>query len=102
MYFADLEKISGSLTKLEKMGCDLGRVAEVLGKLTDFKLTKNYQLVLEAKNTLLNLELRQEISSLRGKACKQIIKAASLNDAWSMKRYSAINSYLADLNGSGV
>jgi hypothetical protein len=33
----DLERISGSLAKLEKMGCDLGRVAEILGKLTDFQ-----------------------------------------------------------------
>ena len=39
---------------------------------------------------------------LRGKACKRIIKAASLNDAWTMKRYSAINIYLADLDGSGI
>ena len=38
---------------------------------------------------------------LRGKACKRIINAASLNDAWSMKRYSAINSYLAELVGRG-
>jgi hypothetical protein len=29
----DLEKISGSLAKLEKMGCDLAKVADVLGKL---------------------------------------------------------------------
>ncbi len=29
----DLERISGSLVKLEKMGCDLGRVADILGKL---------------------------------------------------------------------
>jgi hypothetical protein len=47
---------------------------------------------------LLSSSLRQEISSLRGKACKHIIKAASLNDTWSMKRYSVINSYLADLD----
>jgi len=47
---------------------------------------------------LLNSSLRQEVSSLRGKACKHIIKAASLNDTWSMKRYSAINGYLADLD----
>jgi len=47
---------------------------------------------------LLSFSLRQEISFLRGKACKHIIKAASLNDTWSMKRYSAINSYLADLD----
>ena len=59
-------------------------------------------MVLEEKNTLLSLELRQEISSLRGKACKHIIKAASLDDTWSMKRYSAINSFLAELDGSGV
>jgi hypothetical protein len=65
-------------------------------------LIKIYQLDLEAKNTFLNLDLRQEISSLRGKACKQVIKAASINDAWSMKRYSAINSYMADLDGSSV
>jgi hypothetical protein len=31
----DLERISGSLVKLEKMGCDLGRVADILGKLVD-------------------------------------------------------------------
>jgi hypothetical protein len=34
---SDLEKISGSLSKLEKMGCDWGRVAEILGKLTEFQ-----------------------------------------------------------------
>ena len=50
---------------------------------------------------MLSFSLGQEISSLRGKACKHIIKAASLNDTWSMKRYSAINSYLADLDGRG-
>jgi hypothetical protein len=31
----DLERISGSLSKLEKMGVDLARVAEVLGRLVD-------------------------------------------------------------------
>jgi hypothetical protein len=31
----DLEKISGSLAKLDKMGCDLAKVAEVLCKLVD-------------------------------------------------------------------
>ena len=31
----DLDRISGSLTKLEKMGCDLGRVAEILGRLVE-------------------------------------------------------------------
>ena len=51
---------------------------------------------------MLSFSLRQEISSLRGKACKHIIKAASLNDTWSMKRYSAINSYLADLDDRTV
>ena len=44
-----------------------------------------------------SLELRKEISHLRGKACRQVIKAASKNDAWSMKRYAAINSYFANL-----
>jgi hypothetical protein len=34
---SDLEKISGSLVKLEKMGCDLAKVADVLGKLVDFE-----------------------------------------------------------------
>jgi hypothetical protein len=29
----DLERISGSLAKPEKMGCDLGRVTDILGKL---------------------------------------------------------------------
>jgi predicted transcriptional regulator len=33
----DLEKISVSLAKLEKIGYDLGKVAEVLGKLVDFQ-----------------------------------------------------------------
>ena len=33
----DLERISGSLAKLEKMGCDLGRVADILGKLLNFE-----------------------------------------------------------------
>jgi hypothetical protein len=33
----DLKKISGNLAKLEKIGYDLGRVAEVLGKLVDFE-----------------------------------------------------------------
>ena len=31
----DLERISGSLARLEKMGCDLERVADILGKLVD-------------------------------------------------------------------
>jgi hypothetical protein len=43
-----------------------------------------------------------DLMYLRGKACKRIIKAASLNDTWSMNRYSAINSYLAELGGRGV
>ncbi len=62
------------------------------------KVTKRFQKVPEAKNTLLSFSLRKEVSSLRGKACKHIVKAASLNDTWSMKRYSAINSYLAALD----
>jgi len=33
----DLAKISGSLEKLEKMGYSLAKVAEALGKLTDFQ-----------------------------------------------------------------
>jgi hypothetical protein len=33
----DLAKISGSLEKLEKMGYNLAKVAEALGKLTDFQ-----------------------------------------------------------------
>jgi hypothetical protein len=33
----DLAKISGSLEKLEQMGCSLAKVAEALGKLTDFQ-----------------------------------------------------------------
>ena len=37
---SDLEKIFGSLTKLEKMGCDLGRVAEILGKLTELQVNQ--------------------------------------------------------------
>ena len=98
----DLAKISGSLEKLEKMGYSLAKVAEALGKLQIFKLIKRFQAVLEAKNTLRSQVLRQEISALRGKTCKHIIKAASLNDTWSMRRYSVINSYLAELNGSGV
>ncbi|MGO8805641.1 MAG: hypothetical protein ACLQO7_03410 [Candidatus Bathyarchaeia archaeon] len=51
---------------------------------------------------MLSILLRKEISSLRGKACKRIIKAASLNDTWNMKRYSAINIYLADLDDRTV
>jgi len=39
----DLEKISGSLVKLEKMGCDLGKVAEILGKLVDFECCNDAQ-----------------------------------------------------------
>jgi hypothetical protein len=30
---SDLERISGSLAKLEKMGCDLAKVADALGRL---------------------------------------------------------------------
>ncbi len=33
----DLEKISGSMAKLEKLGCDLGKVADILVKLVDFE-----------------------------------------------------------------
>lgn len=33
----DLEKISRSISKLEKIGYDLGRVADILGKLVDFE-----------------------------------------------------------------
>ena len=38
---SDLEKISGSLAKLEKMGCDLGRVADILGKLVEPEGTRD-------------------------------------------------------------
>jgi hypothetical protein len=38
-----------------------------------------------------------DLMYLRGKACKRIMKAASLNEVWSMKRFAAINSYLASL-----
>jgi hypothetical protein len=31
----DLEKISGNLSKLDKIGCDLAKVVEVLCKLED-------------------------------------------------------------------
>lgn len=51
--------------------------------------------LLKAKDDQMN-----NLMYLRGKACKRVIKAASLNDTWSMKRYSAINSYLAELCGS--
>jgi hypothetical protein len=37
----DLEKISGSLVRLEKMGCDLGRVAGILGKLVNSEGTQD-------------------------------------------------------------
>ena len=37
---SDLEKISGSLARLEKMGCDLGRVADILGKLAETGTTQ--------------------------------------------------------------
>ena len=53
--------------------------------------------LLKAKDDRMN-----NLMYLRGKACKRVIKAASLNDFWSMKRYSAINSYLANLDGGGV
>jgi hypothetical protein len=53
--------------------------------------------LLKAKDDRMN-----NLMYLHGKACKRIIKAASLNDEWSMKRYSAINTYLADLNGSDI
>jgi len=41
---SDLDKISGSMVKLEKMGCDLARVADVLGRLVDFENTSQEQL----------------------------------------------------------
>jgi predicted transcriptional regulator len=37
----DLERISGSLTRLEKMGCDLGRVADILGKIVNSEGTQD-------------------------------------------------------------
>ncbi len=37
----DLEKISGSLSKLDKMGCDLAKVAEVLCRLVDSEGNQN-------------------------------------------------------------
>jgi hypothetical protein len=40
----DLAKISGSLEKLEKMGCSLSQVAEALGKLVDFENSNQEQL----------------------------------------------------------
>jgi hypothetical protein len=36
----DLEKISGSLEKLEQMGCSLAKVADASGKLVDFESVK--------------------------------------------------------------
>ena len=39
----DLERISGSLSKLEKIGCDLGKVAEILSKLVDFECCNDAQ-----------------------------------------------------------
>ena len=98
----DLAKISSSLEKLEKWVTAYPRSPKPWASLQIFKLIKSYRQVLEEKNTLLNSALKQEISSLRGKACKRVIKAASLNDSWSVKRYSAINSYLGELGGSGV
>ncbi len=53
--------------------------------------------LLKAKDDRMN-----NLMYLRGKACKRVIKAASLNDFWSMKRYSAINSYLAELEKRGL
>lgn len=38
-----------------------------------------------------------DLMYLRGKVCKRVILAASSNDVWSMKRFAAINSYLASL-----
>ena len=38
-----------------------------------------------------------DLMYLRGRVCKRIMKAASLNDVWIMKRFAAINSYLASL-----
>jgi len=37
------------------------------------------------------------VARVRGKACKRIIKAASLNDVWSMQRYQQINRYMERL-----
>ncbi len=36
-----------------------------------------------------SLDLRE----LRSKACKRAIRAASVDDEWTMKRFAAINSY---------
>ena len=85
----------------------LGGVSANLKRWKPNGASANYVFFADSTGTLnINLILtstaqRQEISSLRGKACKHI-KAASLNDTWSMKRYSAINNYLAELENRNV
>jgi hypothetical protein len=41
--------------------------------------------------------LAREVDKLRGACCRRIMRAASSNDVWSMRRYSAINIYLYSL-----
>jgi hypothetical protein len=38
---------------------------------------------------------------LRGKVCRRIILPASKNDIWNMRRFQAINGYLANLEDKG-
>ena len=46
---------------------------------------------------ILEVSILNEVGRLRGKVCKRIIKSASLNDFWGMKRYAAINGYLSEV-----
>jgi hypothetical protein len=43
------------------------------------------------------IEKMTEVMKIRGKCCKKIIKAASLNDVWNMRRYQFLNTYLSKL-----
>jgi hypothetical protein len=42
-------------------------------------------------------QLLREVDKLRGKACHKVLQAAAADDKWRMRRYAAINIYLAEL-----
>lgn len=39
------------------------------------------------------IDTKMETEKLRGKVCRLIVKAASQNDMWRMKRYQYLNNY---------
>jgi hypothetical protein len=45
----------------------------------------------------ISMSLFKEVFKLRGIVCRRIIRAASLNDVWSMRRFQYLNRYLFEM-----